>query len=146
MALQFDPAIEAQTAFQLARAGNELGPDWDLAQSWEATFSEGAGEQATEAYRRLLALGERHADAHAFQEFLIYSTWQQAAEDMRAEHFQRGLDLCDKFLTRGCVSSSRPHSLTQVRELRTSFAKSLGIEKPDEFGEEYDRDTFKGGD
>ena len=98
MDLSFDPAIAARTAFQLAQTRNELGADGASAAEWEAAFSASAGADATQAYRRLLTLGARYPTARAFQEFLIYSTWQQAAEDPIAEHFQQGLKLCDRFL------------------------------------------------
>jgi hypothetical protein len=143
--LPFDPAIAAHTAFQLAHARNELGADSDLAAEWEAAFSASAGDEATQAYRQLVSLGERHPNARAFQEFLIYSTWQQAAEDPIAEHFKRGLKLCDRFLVGGEVAGT-PRSLTQVRALRGSFLSALGVKEQDEVGEEYDRDAFKGGD
>ncbi len=144
MALSFDPAIAAHTAFQLAHTRNELGADGASAAEWEATFSASAGHEAAQAYRRLLALGERHPAAHVFQEFLIYSAWQQAAEDPIAEHFQQGLKLCDRFLAGAETAETR--SLTQVRALRTSFLNGLGITEHDDVGEEYDRDAFKGGD
>ncbi len=145
MDLHFDPAIAAQVAFQLAHANNELGSDRTLARDLEATFSSSAGEEATQAYRRLLALGERHPDAHAFQEFLIYSTWQQAAEDPIAEHFHRGRDLCRQFLARAETTETAT-SLAQIHALRMSFLNALGETEQNEIGDEYDRDAFKGGD
>lgn len=145
MDLHFDPAIAAQAAFQLAHANNELGSDRALAHELEATFSSSAGEEAVRAYRQLLVLGERHPDAHAFQEFLIYSTWQQAAEDPIAEYFLRGRDLCRRFLARA-ETTDTARSLAQVRALRTSFLSALGEKEQDEIGDEYDRDAFKGGD
>lgn len=144
MALSFDPAIAAHTAFQLAQARKELDEDSEVAVEWEAAFSASAGDEAARAYRCLLALGERYPSARAFQEFLIYSTWQQAAEDPIAEHFQQGLKLCDRFLAEAETSETR--SLTQVRALRTSFLNGLGIAEHDDVGEEYERDAFKGGD
>lgn len=144
MALSFDPAIAAHTAFQLAQARKELGADGVVAAEWEAAFSASAGDEAVQAYRRLLVLGERYPAACAFQEFLIYSTWQQAAEDPIAEHFQQGLKLCDRFLA-GAEHADR-RSLTQVCALRTSFLNGLGIKEHDDVGEEYERDAFKGGD
>lgn len=145
MDLPFDPAIEAQAAFRLAQAQNELGPDGALARELEAEFSENAGEEATQAYRSLMALGERHPNAGAFQEFLIYSTWQQATEDPIAEHFNRGRDLCARFLAR-TTSGGIEKNLARVRSLRASFLNALGEKEQDEIGEEYDRDAFKGGD
>lgn len=145
MDLPFDPAIAAQAAFQLAHTRNELGADGELAGELETTFSASAGEEAAQAYRRLLTLGERHPDAHAFQEFLIYSTWQHVAEDPSAEHFRLGLALCDRLLAR-VEAAETAQSLAHVQALRVSFLQGLGIEEHDEIGEEYDWDAFKGGD
>jgi hypothetical protein len=145
MDLPFDPAIAAQVAFQLAHARHELSVDGELACELEATFSASAGEEAVQAYRRLLMLGERHPDAQAFQEFLIYSTWQQAAEEPTAAHFRRGLELCNRFLVRA-EAADTARSFAQVRALRGSFRSALGDKEHDEIGDEYDRDAFKGGD
>ena len=144
MALSFDPAIAAHNAFQRSQTTNELGNDSTVATAYEAEFSASAGQDATEAYRQLLALGERHPNACAFQEFLIYSTWQQAAEDPIAEHFQRGLQLCEAFLK--AADRSESEALEQIRALRLSFLNALGITPRDDVSEEYDRDAFKGGD
>lgn len=144
MNLQFDPAIAAHSAFKRAQETHELGEDSDQAAEWEAAFSGSAGDEATQAYRQLLALGERHPMARDFQEFLIFSTWQQAAEDPIAEHFQRGLTLCDHYLTGADSPESR--TVAQVRALRASFQSALGVKEHDEVGEEFDRDAFKGGD
>ncbi len=144
MDLSFDPAVAAHTAFQLSQTRNEVGADGASAAEWEAAFSASAGDDAAQAYHQLLTLGEHYPTARAFQEFLIYSTWQQAAEDPIAEHFQQGLKLCDRFLA-GAEKADR-RSLTQVRALRVSFLSALGIQEHDDVGEEYDRDAFKGGD
>jgi hypothetical protein len=144
MALSFDPAIAAHTAFERALSSGELGPDGEQAADWQRTFSESAGPAASQAYRQLLALGQRHPQAHAFQEFLIYGTWQQAAEDPVAEHFQRGAALCDRWLAETGAADA-PHA-AQIRALRVSFLNALGGAPQDEVGEEFDRDAFKGGD
>ena len=145
MDLHFDPAIAAHASFQLAQERKELGADSELAHELEAVFSAGAGEEATQAYRRLLALGERHPRARAFQEFLVYSTWQQAAEDPVAEHFHRGLALCGRLLAE-TEAADHARDLAQIRALRMSFLSALGGQEQDEIGDEYDRDAFKGGD
>jgi hypothetical protein len=148
MDLPFDPAVAAHLAFQLSQTRDELGAESVQAEEWEAAFSASTGDDATQAYRQLLTLGEGHPRARAFQEFLIYSTWQQCAEDPIAEHFQKGLKLCDRFLA-GAQTSENPaegRSFTQVRALRVSFLNALGIKEQDEVGEEFDRDAFKGGD
>ena len=147
MALSFDPAIASHMAFEVAQSRRELGADGVEAAEWQAMFSESAGKEATEAYRRLLALGERYPNAEAFHEFLIYSTWQQAAEDPIAEYFQQGLTLCDRFLARPRTSDpSQSRSIAQIRALRVSFLNALGVKEQDDIGEEYDHDAFKGGD
>jgi hypothetical protein len=144
MHLQFDPAIAAHKAFEQALESNELGVDSDRAAEWAETFADSAGDEPTQAYRQLLALGQRYPTARAFQEFLIYSTWQQAAEDPIAEHFQRGLTLCDDYLA--AATNAEGRSLAQVRALRASFQNALGAKEHDEVGDEFDRDAFKGGD
>jgi hypothetical protein len=140
----FDPALAAHAAFQRVLASDELRPDTGQAAEWEAAFSAGAGEGAAQAYRQLLALGDLHPKARTFQEFLIYSTWQQAAEDPIAEHFEQGLRLCDRFLQHAGPVSEQ--SVSQVRALRLSFLHALGLKEQDDVGQEYERDAFKGGD
>ena len=73
--MQFDAALAAQAAFD--EAESELGADWENAVELEDTFSSNAGATAREAYEGLLALTTRHPQAHAFQAFCIYITWQQ---------------------------------------------------------------------
>jgi len=141
--LQFDPAIAAQASFTRAQNSGELGPDLEQARAAEAIFSASAGREATAAYYTLLELGERHPDAIAFQEFLIYITWQQVAEETIPAHFQKGAALCDRYLSR----LARGHDTIQaeqIRELRRSFRAGLGLREDDEPA--YDEDTFKGGD
>jgi hypothetical protein len=144
MSTSFDPALAAHAAFQRVLTRNELGADTDQAAEWEAAFSAGAGEEASQAYRQLCTLGDRHPQARAFQEFLIYSTWQQAAEDPIAEHFEQGLRLSDRFLQH--AEQADAPSAEQVRALRLSFLHALGHKEQDDVGEEYERDAFKGGD
>jgi hypothetical protein len=43
-----------------------------------------------EAYEELLALAARHPNAHSFQAFCIYITWQQVTEETIAHHFKPG--------------------------------------------------------
>ncbi|TLY20715.1 MAG: hypothetical protein E6K68_07490 [Nitrospirae bacterium] len=141
--MQFDPAIAAQASFTRAQNSGELGPDLEQARAAEAIFSASAGREATAAYYTLLELGERHPDAIAFQEFLIYITWQQVAEETIPAHFQKGAALCDRYLSR----LARGHDTIQaeqIRELRRSFRAGLGLREDDEPA--YDEDTFKGGD
>ena len=143
--MNFDPAIEAQRAFRHAQAAKELGSDWDLAEELEECFSSSAGAEASRAYRRLLTLGERYPAALAFQEFLIYITWQQVTEETIAEHFERGTKLCDRFLSL-CHPTLSAQTLLQVEALHASFRQGLGLVDHDEIGKDYERDTPKGGD
>ena len=84
--MQFDAALAAQAALQ--EAETDLGSDWDTAVELEATFSSHAGSMAREAYDGLLSLATRHPQAHSFQAFCIYITWQQVTEETIAKHFQ----------------------------------------------------------
>ena len=141
--MQFDPAIAAQVSFTRAQDSGELGPDLDRAREAEAIFSGNAGREATAGYFTLLELGERHPDAVSFQEFLIYITWQQVTEETIPAHFQKGAELCDRYLSR----LARRHDETQaeqIRALRRSFRAGLG--QGDDDDAEYDADTPKGGD
>ena len=141
--MQFDPAIAAQVSFTRAQDSGELGPDLDRAREAEAIFSASAGREATAAYYTLLELGGRHPDAIAFQEFLIYITWQQVTEETVPAHFLKGAELCDRYLSR----LARGHDETQaeqIRALRKSFRAGLG--QGDDDDAEYDDDTPKGGD
>jgi hypothetical protein len=141
--VQFDPAIAAQASFTRAQESGELGHDLEQARESEEIFSGSAGREATAGYFALLDLGERHPDAVSFQEFLIYITWQQVTEETIPANFQRGADLCDRYLSR----LARGHDeiqADQIRELRRSFHAGLGISDDDEA--DYDADTPQGGD
>ena len=85
--MQFDAALAAQDTFR--RAQSELGSDWDTAVELEDTFSSNAGSTAREAYEGLLALAARYPNAHSFQAFCIFITWQQVTEETIAHHFHR---------------------------------------------------------
>ncbi|HKY70421.1 MAG TPA: hypothetical protein VJL88_00715 [Nitrospira sp.] len=140
--MQFDPALAAQTAFRDAE--QELGPDWPTAVELEEIFSSSAGREASDAYEALLSLAQRHPDAHAFQAFCIYMTWQQATEETIARHFHTGLRLCDRYLN--AHTGKHLEHFDHVEELRESFRTGLGMEEDDELQTEYRRDTPKGGD
>lgn len=141
--MQFDPAIAAQASFARAQASGELGDDLAQAQEAEAIFSGSAGREARDAYFTLQALGARHPDAVALQEFLIYITWQQVTEETIPAHFQKGAELCDRYLSRFARGPDEIQA-DQVRELRRSFRAGLGISDDDEA--DYDADTPQGGD
>jgi hypothetical protein len=140
--MHFDPALAAQEAFQ--QAETELGSDWDSAVELEDTFSSNAGSTAREAYEGLLALSSRHPQAHAFQAFCIYITWQQVTEETIAHHFQTGMRLSEVYL--GSVDGKEQRDIDYVTELYESFRAGLGLEEEDEMQVEYRRDTPKGGD
>ena len=141
--MQFDPAIAARLSFKRAQDLKELGHELEKARASEEIFSASAGSEAKAAYRTLLEIGERHPDAVAFQEFLIYSTWQQVTEETIPAHFQRGAELCDRYLSR-LKSGHDETQAEQISDLRRSFRGGLGL--GDEEDEDYDEDTLKGGD
>ena len=94
--MQFDAALAAQDTLQESEA--ELGADWDRAVELEGTFSSNAGALAREAYERIARAGRRHPQAHAFQAFCIYITWQQVTEETIAHHFHTGMRLSEAYL------------------------------------------------
>jgi hypothetical protein len=141
--MQFDPAVEAQAALRRTRQSAELGEDLDTAFKAEETFSAEMGEPAQSAYRTLQELGERHPEALAFHEFLIYLTWQQVMADPLPVYFQKGVELCDRYLNLH-LNTADERQIGQIRELRASFRGGLGLVKDQP--EMYDEDTVKGGD
>lgn len=140
--MQFDPALAAQNAFRQAEA--ELGSDWETAVELEDTFSANAGATAREAYDGLLALATGHPDAHSFQAFCIYITWQQATEETIAHHFETGIRLSESYLASPTNKNQR--DIACIRELHESFRAGLGLEEENEIEAEFRRDTPKGGD
>jgi hypothetical protein len=145
--MNFDPAIAAQAAFQQVLTSGVLGSDADAAVEAEATFSASAGADAKAAYATLQELGQSHPNAQAFQEFLIYITWQQVTEETIPLHFRRGLDLCNHYMTRfGQIIERNDKGFRQVRALRESFRSGLGLTEDDDHEGEYDKDVVKGGD
>lgn len=140
--MRFDPALAAQDAFCQAEA--ELGPAWDTAVELEETFSANAGATAREAYEGLLALAQQYPNAHSFQAFCIYITWQQVTEETIARHFETGMKLCEAYLVKREARTER--DFEQIEELYRSFRAGLGLEEQDELQVEYKRDTPKGGD
>lgn len=140
--MRFDPALSARDAFQ--EAASELGSDRDTAVELEETFSSTAGPTAREAYEQLLALAERYPEAHCFQAFCIYITWQQATEETLPRHFETGVRLAERYLA--SVNGKDERHLVCVAELLGSFRAGLGLEEEDEIQVEYRKDTPKGGD
>jgi len=141
--MNFDPAIAARQSLQSSEESGELGADLEAVLEAEGAFSASAGPEARAAYQTLLDIGRRYPDARAFQGFLIYITWQQAAEETIREHFLTGAALCDRYLTAGSHHDER-HT-PQIRELRASFRAALGLQEDDD-EHDYDADVFKGGD
>jgi hypothetical protein len=107
-------------------------------------FSSNAGATARQAYEGLLALAQQHPNAHSFQAFCIYITWQQVTEETIARHFETGVKLCEAYLMSHAPLSER--DIEQIEELYDSFKAGLGLEEQDELQIEYKRDTPKGGD
>ncbi len=140
--MRFDPALAAQEAFY--QAETELGPDWETAVELEGTFSSNAGTTARAAYERLLTLAQQYPNAHSFQAFCIYITWQQVTEETIAHHFETGVKLCEAYLVQREARTER--DIEQIEELYGSFRAGLGLEEQDELQLEYKRDTPKGGD
>jgi hypothetical protein len=140
--MQFDPALAAQAAFRDAEA--ELGQDWDTAVELEQVFSSSAGHEAKTAYEALLDLAQRHLEAHAFQAFCIYATWQQVTEETVPRHFQTGLRLCEHYLASRDGKSST--DIGHIEELCDSFRAGLGMDQEDDLQAEFRQDTPKGGD
>ena len=140
--MQFDAALAAQAAFE--EAESELGPDWDTAVELEDIFSSNAGSTAREAYEGLLSLATRHPQAHAFQAFCIYITWQQVTEQTIARHFETGMRLAESYLA--AHEGKDPQHLDYVTELLESFRAGLGLDEEDEIVVEFRKDTPKGGD
>lgn len=140
--MQFDAALAAQAAFE--EAESELGSDWETAAELEETFSSNAGSTAREAYEGLLSLATRYPQAHAFQAFCIYITWQQVTEQTIAHHFETGMRLSESYLA-SRDGKDRKH-LNYVTELLESFRAGLGLDEEDDIVIEFRKDTPKGGD
>lgn len=140
--MNFDPAIVAWQVFCRVRASDELGEDLDAAIDAQERFSGGAGDEASDAYRELVAIGARHPEASAFGEFLVYTTWSHLMDETVAEHFRRGLALCRALLQR--ESDHDAERLARLRAMEQSFRAGLGEKVDDPL--DYDADTLKGGD
>ena len=140
--MQFDAALAAQAALQ--ESETDLGTDWGAAVELESTFSSNAGPTAREAYEGLLSLASRYPEAHSFQAFCIYITWQQVTEETIAQHFQTGMRLSESFLA-SREGKDQQH-IGYVTELLESFRGGLGLDEEDEIQVEFRKDTPKGGD
>ncbi len=142
--MNFDPAIAAQQALRRAQESDELGDFADEIAETEDTFSSDAGPEAKQAYERLLEIGDQLPEAPGYQEFLIYITWQQVTEETIPRHFQKGLHLCNQFLTRFGEPLEGSVTLKQILNIRESFQGGLGVQES--LIPEFDEDAFAGGD
>ena len=140
--MEFDPAVAAQRAFSEVQASNELGEELSKAIDAEERFSISAGEEASEAYRELVTIGERYPDALSFSEFLMYITWSHLMDETHPEHFSRGLALCQDLLRRDSVQDAE--RVRCLRAMERSFRAGLCMESGE--GLDYDADLPKGGD
>lgn len=140
--MNFDPAITAWQMFTRVQASQELGEELEAAVAAQERFSSGTGEEASEAYRELVAIGARHPEALVFGEFLVYATWCHLMDETVPEHFQRGVILCRALLQRDAGGDT--DRLRRLRAMEQSFRAGLGEQSED--GLDDDADTLKGGD
>ena len=140
--MNFDPAIVAWQVFQRVQASAELDEDLAAAVAAQERFSTGTGDEAAEAYRELVAIGARHPQAAGFGEFLVYATWSHLMDETVAEHFQRGLALCQALLQRDLGGD--PDRLARLQAMERSFRAGLGERADDDV--DFDADNVKGGD
>lgn len=143
--MHFDPAIAAQQALHRAEEDGELQRFQTEVVEAEETFSTEAGRNAKQAYEKLQQVGESLPNALRFQEFLIYITWQQVTEETIPEHFQKGLELCDRFLDHFEKEIDGTETHQRIIAIRKSFQGGLGIEEEENIPE-HDEDAFAGGD
>ena len=143
--MNFDPAIAAQQALHRAEEAGELDRFQNEVVQAEETFSTEAGPVAKQAYETLQLIGESLPHALRFQEFLVYITWQQVTEETISEHFQKGLELCDRFLKHFGEEIDGTDTHQRITAIRKSFQGGLGIEEEDTIPE-HDEDAFAGGD
>ncbi len=143
--MNFDPAVVAQEALARAYAHDDLGDSQADIEEAEEIFSSEAGAEAARAYETLIAIGERLPDARAYQEFLIFITWQQVTEETIPRHFQKGVQLTKQFLARFGSHIQGSPVQERILAIRQSFKQGLG-DRIESIQDEYDRDTFHGGD
>jgi hypothetical protein len=143
--MHFDPAIAAQQALHRAEESGELATFQKEVVEAEEIFSTEAGPLAREAYEKLQHMGESLPNAVRFQEFLIYITWQQVTEETIPQHFQKGLELCARFLEQFGKEIDGTDTHQRITAIRKSFQGGLGIDEG-ENTPEHDEDAFAGGD
>lgn len=143
--MNFDPAIASQEALARAYAEDVLGdakPDIEKA---EDVFSSETGVEAERAYETLIAIGETLPQATAFQEFLIFITWQHAMENPMPRYFHKGTQLTEQFLARFGSQLQETDIYERIVTIQRSFKRGLG-KNVESIQDEYDRDAFHGGD
>ena len=143
--MNFDPAITAQEALARAYAHDDLGEAQPEIEEAEETFSSETGVEARRAYETLIAIGENLPQAKAFQEFLIFITWQQVTEETIPRHFRKGVQLTEQFLARFGSQVQGTDVYERIVAIRQSFKQGLG-DRVESIRDEYDRDAFHGGD
>ena len=143
--MNFDPAVVAQEALARAYAHDDLGDAQPEIEEAEETFSSETGLEAKRAYETLIVIGEKLPQARAFQEFLIFITWQQVTEEIIPRHFHKGVQLTEQFLARFGSQIQGTDSYEQIVAIRQSFKRGLG-DRIESMQDEYDRDAFHGGD
>ena len=143
--MQFDPAIAAQQALHRAEESGELATFQREVVEAEEIFSTDAGTVAKQAYEKLQHVGESLPNALRFHEFLIYITWQQVTEETIPQHFQKGLELCDRFLKHFGIEIEGTDTHQRITDIRKSFQGGLGIDEEENIPE-HDEDAFAGGD
>ena len=143
--MNFDPAITAQEALARAYAHDDLGNSQPDIEEAEDTFSSETGSEAKGAYETLLAIGETLPEAQAYQEFLIFITWQQVTEETIPRHFHKGVQLTEQFLARFGPQIKGTDAYERIVAIRQSFKRGLG-DRIESMQDEYDRDAFHGGD
>ena len=143
--MNFDPAVVAQEALARAYAHDSLGDAQPDIEEAEETFSSESGLEARRAYDTLIAIGEKLPQAQAFQEFLIFITWQQVTEETIPRHFHKGVQLTEQFLARFGSQMKGTEAYERIVAIRQSFKRGLG-DRMESMQDEYDRDAFHGGD
>ena len=143
--MNFDPAITAHQALAEAYSQDDLGDFQAEIEEAEDTFSSETGSEAARAYEALIAIGERLPDTRAYQEFLIFITWQQVTEETIPRHFQKGVQLTEQFLARFGAHMKGTDAYERIVAIRRSFRQGLGL-RTESIQDEYDRDAFHGGD
>lgn len=143
--MNFDPAVAAQEALARAYAHDDLGDAQPEIEEAEETFSSETGLEARRAYETLIDIGENLPQAQAFQEFLIFTTWQQVTEETIPRHFLKGVQLTEQFLARFGSQIQGTASYERIVAIRQSFKRGLG-DRIESIQDEYDRDAFHGGD